>query len=150
MFRDWQQWQRDFGILGAVPVCCTHFSILWFFEQKPRSTTCLGRQRFRQTCPCGNNEFRNWCQLHSLAGLTPKTYVTYYYYLFVGNYCDFIRIEGFISNFDLWRGCLCIPEILCSREEAEEQCVVMSDAVLCDWAKTFLLLIFLTTHCYPQ
>lgn len=33
------------------------------------------------------NEFGNWCELHNLAALTPKTYVTLYSYLFLGNSC---------------------------------------------------------------
>lgn len=92
-----------------------------------------------------SHEFRNWCQLHSWTDLTPKTYVRVYYYLFVGNDCGLIRIECFISNFVLWRGFLCIPKLVCTREEAEELSVVMSVAILCDWAETSFLFIFLTT-----
>lgn len=44
-----------------------------------------------------------------------------------------IRIECFVSNFVFSRSCLCIPEIVSTREEAEEPPVVVtSDAILCD------------------
>lgn len=54
------------------------------------------------------------------------------------------RIECFISNFVFSRNCLCIPEVVSPREEAEELSVVfMFDAIPCDWAKIFCLFVFL-------
>lgn len=70
-------------------------------------------------CPWGDHMSLGIGVSYSLTDLTLKTYVTFYYYLFVGNYCGLIRIECFISNFVLWRGCLCIPEIVCTKEEAK-------------------------------
>lgn len=69
----------------------------------------------------------------SLTDLTPKTYVTFYYYLFVTTvvWVCLTRIECFMSN-SVNSNRLGIPEIVSTREEsAELSVVVMSDAILC-------------------
>lgn len=53
-------------------------------------------------------------------------------------------MECFKSNSVFSRSCLCLSDIVSTREEAEEgSVVVMSDAIFCDWAKMFFHFICL-------